>query len=402
MNITPSTCKEKQIKSIKTTPLLNYQNKLYVVQSIVYLEDNSNAYKLIEEPLNSNSLLPPLSFVDNLLFKKDIAIIDSIQSGKGANLRGAFYENVIFPILTLLNNGKNTENLIKYKYFKTTSSDSMKYFARRIISSKKHEGDLSSPEKTVLILSGDTSISEFLNNLPPDQTPLKQLNILPIPLGTANAWCNCILKTNNPTTVFQNFLYNEYRPSTDQIPLYKVIFPGGDYIFMFIIFSMGFHANLLSLTTNDEKYKHLGIERFKLASKDILDHYDLNISIKIGGADKFCNYSYFALLNLPKLEENYTPSPISNPLISSLQLLGYKSSLLKKGNGLIDAILNGYNTNPNEIKNFLSNTEGVVTKSFNKDFDIEVDLPDNDKHTKFEACVDVKGKKGRHKICYCF
>ncbi|SMN22306.1 similar to Kazachstania africana KAFR_0H00200 hypothetical protein [Maudiozyma saulgeensis] len=226
---------------------------------------------------------------------ENLTIIDSIMSGIGRKPQTDFYQIVIKPVLNFSN--------IKHEYLKTESADSIETFAKRLKTNQNY---------TIIFLSGDTSISELVNNLPVliDETTKirKFIKIVPIAMGSANALANSI-GLGNPIETFDNFLHGMKR--TTAFPLYKVIFPNEKQIIFFIIFSMGFHANLLHLCTLDPKYSSLGVERFQLASTEILDNYDLNLKLEIKLAKKtiVSQFAYFALINTPNLEEKYIPSP---------------------------------------------------------------------------------------------
>ncbi|KAK5781280.1 uncharacterized protein PWA37_004712 [Arxiozyma heterogenica] len=290
-------------------------------------------FELVEEKtnLNDNAMDLDNPFLNNLI------VLDSIKSGIGRNKDNDLFEIVIFPILQKLN--------IKYNYIKTNDSQCISNWTSTF------QPDTFVTMTTVFFISGDTSISEFLNSLSTQKIGIEQtyINILPLAMGTANALANsCGL--NCPIVTLNLFLTNSL--SSDCFPLYKVIFPDDSSKIFFIIFSMGFHANLLHKTTLDPFYSKMGVEKFQLASKYIFENYDFKIPITVKYSIKNNNndgppllilddlWSYFILINVPYLEENYIPSPESDPFKSELHVLGYLSKLSKSD--LYNRIMKGY------------------------------------------------------------
>lgn len=312
---------------------------------------NINSFKLISKPLNRDYGMPYITNENQLI------VIDSIKSGKGRTPQTDFVSLIMHPILSKLN--------LKFTLVKTKTPNTVKELACNIDPLKKY---------TLIFVSGDTTISEFINYLPNTHD---SLNIYPIPMGTGNAWASS-LNLKCPVTAFQLFLEGKLKSCS--LPLYKAVFPDNFSLKFFIILSLGFHANLIHLCNNPE-YRVMGAERFKSASKKIFDHYDLNCRITISDIDICANFAYFALINTPNLEHNYLPSPLSNPLAQELHLVGYKSSL--KQHDLILKIMQGYSNKLNEN----INSPGTVYKSLRKGCTIEIHNDMTDR-TKFELCLD--------------
>ncbi|CDH17436.1 uncharacterized protein ZBAI_09224 [Zygosaccharomyces bailii ISA1307] len=289
-----------------------------------------------------------------------LIVLDSVNSGAGRTERNDFYKIVMKPLLDKL--------VLSHDLIKTTSHDSISVFAKSLDPHQSY---------AILVISGDTTISEFFNNLP-QGPPRGQICLLPLPMGTGNAWASS-LGLDSPVTAFHNFLAGRCKPN--RIPLYKAIFPNGSSIVFFIIFSLGFHANLLH-ACEEPKYAKMGVERFQVAAKDILEKYDLDLSITAAGITK--SYAYFAIINTPNLEAAYKPSPLSNALEQELRLLGYSSAL--KGPDLWEKIMQGYE---NKAKQMLPTNDDVIYKSIKKDFEVTLNYsPENSSRSKFEICCD--------------
>lgn len=294
----------------------------------------------------------------------NLVIVDSINSGIGRPPEIDIYSIVIHPILERLN--------MKHTLIRTTSRDSVELFAKSLSVDKFY---------TILFISGDTSISEFLNNLPQKASKSLQpfdLCLLPIPMGTGNAWASS-LGYLSPIEAFGDFLKGSLTPC--KFPLYKAIFPNGNSIVFFIIFSLGFHANLLHACANP-KYEHMGNERFQMAGKVVLEEYELDLDISVNDSNN-C-YAYFALINTPNLEVSYKPSPLSDPLEEELRLLGYSSRLNKER--LLEKIMLGYKT---KSKEDLPVDENVTYMPLTSEFDIVLNYsPEDSPVYKFEICCD--------------
>ncbi|CCC66877.1 hypothetical protein NCAS_0A03190 [Naumovozyma castellii] len=356
-------------KSIKQY-LLTIDHDHYYVETVL----EGSAYKSFNLLIEDST---PLSVDRKLQFVplKDTAqliVIDSIHSGGGRTSDNDFYRNVMEPIFIKLN--------LTHLLVKTTSKDSVENFASKLDLTKHYE---------IFFLSGDTTISEFINGLPKQSLDVNDaknsLSILPFPFGTGNALANSLGLTC-PTTIFSNYLTSNY--SINNFPLYKAIFPNGNEIVFFVILSLGFHANLLHCCEAPH-YKKLGVERFRIASEDILANYDLDLNISIESPRGLSpivpsrEYSYFVVVNTPKLEAKYIPSPQSNPLRSQLHIIAYSSSLPK--DELMARILKGYENNIGDVVN---NT-GVTYLPIEDNFIIKLNYSQEySPSSKFQLCCD--------------
>lgn len=317
-------------------------------------------FELIQE--TSTSTDDNKNSVDlNNPFLNNLYILDSVNSGIGRNKNNDLFKIVILPILQRLN--------IRYNYIKTKDPNFISNWTSTF------QLDPSATMATFLFISGDTSISEFLNSLSVQISKNKRvdINILPLALGTANALANSC-GFNCPIDTLQLFLTNKL--SSHFLPLYRIVFPDDSNKIFFIILSIGFHANLLHKTTLDPLYNQMGVERFQLASKDILENYNLKQHITVQYSDDKYDpssslllddfWSYFVLINVPYLEENYIPSPKSDPFKSELHVLGYLSKLSK--NDLYNNIIKGYS---NRVGDDID-SPNTVYKSLNKDISIKL------------------------------
>lgn len=343
-------------------PLISFNGLHYSVN----IEFEGNKYKSFQLKTNSSENSDP-AISDPAVYSLEsntvLTVIDSIKSGTGRTNENDLCNNVIVPILSALG--------VTFQVLKTTSCKSVGEFAQTIDRNYNH---------IIIVISGDTSISELLNNLPTSDSKAResQLCLLPLPMGTGNAWASS-LKLKCPIQTFRGFINKRLSPKI--FPLYRAIFPNKKSSVFFIILSLGFHANLLHLC-NDRRFTSMGVERFQIASKEIFDNYNLTYQIKIPGIIDG-KFSYFAVINTPNLEPYYMPSPSSDPLNSELHVIGYSASL--KRDQLLQRIMKGYSNKPGDSLI----DDGVTYKPIDGDFEIIVkDDPSKSPKTTFEICCD--------------
>ncbi|GMM37496.1 hypothetical protein DASC09_048210 [Saccharomycopsis crataegensis] len=253
-----------------------------------------------------------------------LVIIDSVKSGKGRTTDGDIYKNSIVPILKII--GLHD----KHDYYETETKDSIHQLARSLINSEV------TPNKdlTVLLLSGDTSIHEFINGLPQTSAP-RNINLGVIPLGSGNAFAlelgvtsaiNGVLKVFSDSSGIQKF------------PVHQASFSPGSYIQdpedeekidsksyisslkFFVVLSWGLHAAIVGDSDSLELRK-LGNDRFRIAAynniNSILQNYEGEVvrmvnGVRVNDENQITCHSYFLLSLVKSLEANFTISPHSD------------------------------------------------------------------------------------------
>lgn len=355
--------------------LLSLANRRYDV-AITKQGSKFTHFKLIKSSINDSG-----NEELNLTYE-NIIILDSIHSGTGRNADNDIANNIFIPVLNVLN--------FNCKYYKTESPNYISdVFIKDILSSFASGSHI-----TILIISGDTSISELINGIAKSSTSKLEkltLNLIPIALGTANALANSI-KLACPIDTFKKFIHSKLQAVP--LPLYKAVFPSDDSIIFFIIVSLGFHANLLHLT-NKPHYQSMGIERFQLAADTILHSYHLSNRVTLTTSrPKHTlisneSFAYFTLIAMPNLEMKYIPSPNSDPTKSQLHVLAYSDSL--NTDTLQSRILQGYhNMTGSKYGDLVANQDGTVYNEINNDCEINVlDIDEvNEPDYKTEICLD--------------
>lgn len=336
----------------KNVELLNIQGTCYSVD-IEPAGSGPARYRLKTSPTDAED-------DKTVQFPPNLIVIDSIHSGRGRTTEGDFYDTVIQPVFQVLN--------VQHRLVRTTSRDTIAAYARALEVSRPH---------TVLFLSGDTSISEFINSVP-KSAESADLSILPFPMGSGNAWASS-LGIMCPAKTLGQFITGKL--SHNPFPLYRAVFPNGYSIIFFIILSMGFHANLIHACERPE-YQNMGLEKFQKAANDILDEYDLDLKISVG--NRSGSYSYFALINTSNLEPTYRPSPDSDALKEELHLLAYSSRLTREQ--LLGKIMKGYELGSHSK---LPLDDDTTYLPLTKGFDITLDFPPLESpRYKSEICCD--------------
>jgi diacylglycerol kinase family enzyme len=206
-------------------------------------------------------------------------IIVSVLSGKC--LADGFYEQVVAPLLDYFDLSS------RYKVHKTTSATTVTELAQKVFLPAATEGK----KQHIVLLSGDGGIVDIINELLtgdglPEayQPPVVSL----IPMGTGNALAHS-------SKIFDgtNGLASWLRGKPRDLPLIRVEFSHAkegatllsdegrhredlvtrtaskSYFWGAVVFSWGFHAQIVADSDTPEFRKH-GIERFKMAAQEAL------------------------------------------------------------------------------------------------------------------------------------
>lgn len=265
-----------------------------------------------------------------------------------------FYDGVIAPLLD------HFERTDRYKVHKTTSSTSVIELARDVLLPAAIQGR----KQHVILLSGDGGIVDIINELlGPEALPE---NFVPpvislIPMGTGNALAHS-------TKIFDgtNGLAAWLRGRPRNLPLIRATFShdrdgakllsdegrkqeelvkkgaNESYFWGAVVFSWGFHAQIVADSDTPEFRKH-GVERFKMAAQEALfpsdgagpHKYQGSLTVqargdghsiqwdKLGGSE----HCYVLGTLVSNLEETFTISPLSTPFNEEIRLvhIGHKS-----------------------------------------------------------------------------
>lgn len=292
----------------------------------VLLEENGLTWGFSHEnPMENDKVILGKS---NNLTCQQVIVIDSIHAGKQQKTNATFYLSLLLPLFSFLG--------VDHLYWKTTDANSIRSFADKVQSNS-----------LVIFLSGDTSVSEFVNQLQIREEVIDDITVLPFPLGSGNAIANSIGLVT-PLKSIEAFISG----TKSHLPLYKASFKNAqlldgttiDSVYFLIVFSWGLHATLIYRSDRPEMRLKYGNERFAMAAKEIsqLDPHFITQS----GDD----LSYLLLTSLPKLEATFTISPNSNPFIDELHLIEIPHVAPAR---LMEVVMKGYDNgnhiNENEV-----------------------------------------------------
>lgn len=280
----------------------------------------------------------------NSNFSKQIIIIDSSNSGTGRSNRN-IYDPIIQPVFAKLN--------IVHEYILTDSFDSIKTIAQ----------NLKSGTYLVILISGDTSVNEFINAINPSEHG--NITIFNIPFGTGNS-LGLSLDLHNELDAIAKLLHNN--PVPKPFNLYDLKLPENTMLLQqnerignlplhykfFVVFSWGFHASLVADSDTPEMRQY-GIDRFKMAAlkslESVQEYNGVTTITSKDGTNRVINgpYSYWLLTPSKKFEPTFVISPHGNVLNDKLFLISFNP-----GNDIMNIMqqvyANGSHITNNQVK----------------------------------------------------
>lgn len=299
-----------------------YETSQGQVVSIKKVDDQN----VLESHTANKSDYPALISIDRgkvAIANDDVYVLDLLRSGSGRTSESGVYGRILRPLL-------NTVLNIPHKYIGTKSWSAIGEFATSLAAKGK--------SITLVVIAGDTSISELLNALSPIDHAI--LKLLVVPAGTGNSLALSIGLTDEIAAVKKLVLYgeNDVRP----LNLYEALFPPGSYILQHdgtklafslpllfvVVTSWAFHASLVADSDLDEMRKH-GIGRFKLAAAQNLareQKYEGDFTISRQGAISTHQngpFAYFVVTPSKKFEPTFEVLPKGNIYDSNLYVVGF-------------------------------------------------------------------------------
>ncbi|KAI5949927.1 hypothetical protein KGF54_005405 [Candida jiufengensis] len=346
--------------SRSTTYSIYYKPKSLRIELI---QNEDSTFQLSESNSEKSEKDIIINSIPNFLQNK-VYIIDSINSGSG-RLKKNIYTEIIDPLFSLLD--------INHEYFKTTSPNSITDFA----SNFKDENS------TIIFLSGDTSINEFVNGL----STKNKINIYPIPCGTGNSLALSLGLTNQLQAVAHLI------SSTKNSPLYtyEIELPSNSYYLIqnepkskinkplkfIVVFSWAFHASLVA-DSDTPALRKFGIERFQIAAKKNLESkQEYEGDLKINNEIIKGPFAYFVITSAQKFEPTFEISPKGKILDNDLYLIAFKSGL-----DIMEIMMQVYDKG-NHINN-----SNVIYKKIEKNDKIELDIRNSKELNQRRFCID--------------
>lgn len=225
---------------------------------LVSLRQNDNEIALVYDGDTGDvPLVPQLPLH---LCGRDVVVIDSIYSGTGRADAKDVYQQVLAPLLRVLE--------VAHTYLKSESAHFIEDYA----------GSFNGRDSLVIFISGDTSIGEFINGLAEGEGSITFFNV---PAGTGNSLAlsldvftiaDAVRLLFVPKTVIPLNLYSAEFPVGSYYTLQNVKTKevGGPVKFV-VVLSWGFHASLVADSDTPELRKH-GVKRFAIAAGENLGH----------------------------------------------------------------------------------------------------------------------------------
>ncbi|GME78992.1 unnamed protein product [Ambrosiozyma monospora] len=318
--------------------------------TLITLSETESEYALEQFPAktshtnNSPTLLSiHKTSLPTYLTNSEITVIDSIKSGNRISTKSV-YKQLLSPLFKLLD--------VKHTYLETRSQHTIKEFGSTI-STTTTTTESGKNGHLIIFISGDTSISEFINGIP-DIHP--DIFILPIPQGTGNALSQS-LNIQTPIDSIKALLTTA-KPHKFQ--LYNALFTQPSYVLhsderesetvtslkFFVVGSWCLHSTLVGESDTPELRK-FGRDRFRMAANQLLstnpefkggiskiervdnvndndndndgDFKETNVLFEDGQS-----LSYFVLAGVPKFEKTFEISPLSDPKSESLYLVYFR------------------------------------------------------------------------------
>ncbi|RCK59419.1 Sphingoid long-chain bases kinase 1 [Candida viswanathii] len=251
-----------------------------------------------------------------------LIVIDSIHSGTGRTQSKDIYNDLIAPLFSPLS--------ISHEIYRTTSPTSIADFARDLYPD--------STNTTILFISGDSSINEFINGLLSDSQG-SSITVFPIPGGTGNSLA-LSLDITSPLDAIHRLLH----PTTSTLPLYlyDVQFPAGSQYLLhdepdgavaqlglkvIVVLSWAFHASLVADSDTPELRKH-GLERFQIAALQNLNRvqkYEGETTINGSDEEIAGPFAYWLVVSSRKFEPTFEISPKGDILKDELYLVAFNT-----------------------------------------------------------------------------
>lgn len=330
--------------------------------------------------------IPRIS-LDRLEIKNDeVYVVDSIKAGiERSEQEFGIYNGILRPIFELLK--------IKHEHLITETSTSIKEFGESLKGSTK--------QKTVIFISGDTSISEFVNSLTKASSS-SMLKLFVIPAGTGNSLALSI--GNNGVLDSIAKLFTHSTKDVHPLYLYEVEFPLGSYFLsqsektqeitkpykFLVVFSWCFHASLVSDSDTPELRKN-GIERFKMAAfSNLAQEQRYDGTVKVGSKKFEGPFAYLVITLSQRFEPTFEILPKGNIFEDSLYLVSFKTEEtetaeqdpLVKGKYIMDIMGEVYNKGKH-IEN-----DKVIYEKIEEGQNIEILIKNAKEERKRRFCLD--------------
>lgn len=258
-------------------------------------------------------------FVAEIPDIKQLTVLDSTLSG--IKHSSYVYNRVLVPMFRELE--------IEHRYVASETVNSIENYA------KSH-----TENGTVIILSGDTSIHEFVNGL--KDSPGSHVNFLLVPTGTGNG-VSTFLGHKSIAQAISRFFLGSLIPFFS----FRLDFPEGSvmestsmpvgHLYSVVISGCGYHTEMISLAESPE-YREISFGRYGKAAEKMLE-----IDHKYEGKLKFKSHG-----ECHEFSDPYSAILYSNLSVVTMgSVMPYKDYFAKKS---LELIRQEYNTDSNQVR----------------------------------------------------
>ena len=297
----------------------------------------------------------------------EIHIVISVLAGTKKGV--SFFENALRPLFAKL-------NVSAYKVHRTESANTITELCEHIFVPRARDG----VRQTVILLSGDGGVidvikvfSEAYEGRDSREDGFVPPTLCTIPMGTGNATANSTAPENDGTLGLATLVRGGVRTlSTFRVTLApgaahlveegmrKEAIPeskdGVGHVYGAVVVSWGMHASLVA-DSDTAEYRKYGVDRFKMAAKELLwpadgsgtHRYRGKVRLTVKGEDgnletfdvNRSEHMYVLITLVPQLERGFTISPASKSLDGQLRIVHFGPLTPERAMGLMDLAYQG-------------------------------------------------------------
>lgn len=258
-------------------------------------------------------------------------IISTMSGSQGAK---QFYTDVLKPLLAYL-------SVTGVQVHETQSKETITELTNSAILPRAREG----VSQTVILLAGDGGLVDIIKALyaNPEENAITPPVVALIPMGTGNALANSTGLMLDSTFGLSTLV----RGTPEAAPVFRVSFSGPSDgaeknvsdVYGAVVASWGMHASLVA-DSDTVEYRRFGVDRFKMAAKELLYPSDGSEShryrgkvtlIKKGAGSREeyrevidrAEHMYVLTTLVSELEKGFRISPRSRPLDGQLRVVHF-------------------------------------------------------------------------------
>ena len=338
--------------SIELSDILCVLSESTSRHSVLFFQSESNGQeseRVHLKKIEIKSLPTEISpFVTNipshLRYENEAAIQVVISTGSGTGKAKTVYQDAVQPLLTYL-------GITNVEVHETQSTQTIIELARSNFLERAHNGE----PQTIFLLSGDGGLVDILDVFYKSKRTISvPPNLVLIPCGTGNAMASSIGLRSGPLPGLSTLLQGiaspvpvfaaKFSPGSrlvvdegrHQVPIGLDADAAGHTLYGAVVASWGLHAALVA-DSDTVEYRKFGVDRFKMAAKELLYPSDGTPSHQFKGkitlitsdrneihqAVEELEHMYALATLVPRLEKEFLISPDSVPLSGQMKLIRF-------------------------------------------------------------------------------